>query len=96
MSKNDKSEVATLKAQIAALEQQVVEAKKVTETQFRTVNTKTANNFHVAYNQLVSAEFVKANFADFLISHDSATNCDVYSVELKDALKTYILSKINA
>ena len=100
MSKND--ELAALKAQLAAVEAQLAAAKKVTETQFRTEMTQSPNNFHVAYNQLFSADFVRENFEQFFVRSESIVSknrtsvIDVYDVALKDALKTYILSKLKA
>jgi hypothetical protein len=92
MSKND--EIATLRAQLIEAQNALKSAQKVTETQFRTESTRAANNFHVAYNQLFAADFVRETFADFFVRHEDETNCDVYAVELKDALKAYLLKKL--
>lgn len=95
MSKTE-SETERLKAEVERLKLALNVASRTRHTlKFRIESTKTANSFHVSFNELFNADDVKTEYSNLFITHEQDTNTYVFKTDLRQKLKQKIIDALN-
>jgi hypothetical protein len=99
MSKTSKevlNELEALREQLKNAQLALKLSKSRAEKQFRTETTQSANNFHIGFNQIYSADEIREKYAHLFIETDTENNCDVYKSELRRVLIADTVALMNS